>query len=54
MGYRYWKRRVRCYLKYGRHGCPHIERHTRRKRQRRASPEKDGGPVRRERRVAHL
>ncbi len=30
MSFRRFRRKVRCVLKHGPRGCPHIERHTRR------------------------
>ncbi|SFM28079.1 hypothetical protein SAMN05421671_0843 [Pimelobacter simplex] len=38
MGFRRFRRKVRCLLRYGPHRCPHIERHSRRpKRPRRVA-----------------
>ncbi|MBM7516517.1 hypothetical protein [Nocardioides nitrophenolicus] len=34
MSFRRFRRKVRCVLKHGPRGCPHIERHTRRPKRR--------------------
>lgn len=38
MTFRRWRRKVRCLLKHGPRGCPHIERHSRRSKRRRRIP----------------
>ena len=44
MSFRRFRRKVRCVLKHGPRGCPHIERHTRRPK--RPAPEPIPGPAR--------
>lgn len=54
MRIRYLRRKVRCMVKHGTHGCPHIERHTRRPgltRAERKQAKADAGH--RHRRTAH-
>lgn len=34
MTIRRFRRKIRCLIRYGPHGCPHIERHSRRPRRR--------------------
>jgi hypothetical protein len=38
MSFRRFRRKVRCVLKHGPRGCPHIERHTRRPKRQAAEP----------------
>ncbi|TQK69471.1 MULTISPECIES: hypothetical protein [unclassified Nocardioides] len=42
MSFRRFRRKVRCVLKHGPRGCPHIERHTRRPRRRVPTPSTEG------------
>lgn len=43
MAFRRWRRKVRCLVKHGPRGCPHIERHSRRPRRRGQQLEDDSG-----------
>lgn len=45
MSFRRWRRKVRCLLKYGPRGCPHIERHSRRSRRRPPPLVEEAGPT---------
>ncbi|WP_157538495.1 MULTISPECIES: hypothetical protein [unclassified Nocardioides] len=38
-----WRRKLRCLVKHGPRGCPHIERHSRRPRRKKKRLEASGG-----------